>query len=859
MPSILSAVPLAVRVAEWGPSELARWSREMAISCANAGAPLRDAEFNLMPAGATESEAYLRAADPRWWRRKGARVLRSLQDNADIRAGQVGKGAACLYAGPRSDGWDAHKRVATAEFLKTAVLYDYATGRSSPLAALVRSDESKAARYYSFLKGLQELADDAGLRWAMLTITLPSEFHGNPEHGGGVYNGSLAGDSHREIAAGWNRMRAQLRKAGVVLSGVRTEEPMKDGTPHWHIGFFYKDDREFDLICRAVLTQFPAGLRIRTATPRKGRKLKFSAIQYAGLDEFKSGKFHRNVRMGAQCQIDMCAAKTGDARLDAQLRSFASYIIKYVAKSVGVSVADDVPSGEDSLIESGPAARVRQHRETYGIRGIEFFGIPKGLATAWDMLRQVKLWNSEGDALPVPEVVAELATICQRPKGQGVADFLRKLGGLAAAPGVASVEVKPLMEATTTRYRGVGSKPVGVQVQVLGGPLVSWTVKGGDREIMRADAAEAVRYAATEYGCISQFGDDAAALGRGLVQIGTVKTSLASQAAAIEAPVGASHTVLAAAGSGKTTVLASRVAYLVSQGVSPAAIVVAAFTREAAATIGARIEALGVKGVLVGTMHSLSGRWLSAMGVEASGFDDVIARATVAGSKAFHLLVDEAQDLSAAQWDWVHANGSTVFSVGDFRQAVYGWRGALPSGLQAQARATDAAQADFFTQSGLVELPVNRRSAAAIVGLANAIQSDASPSLAMHLGGVIERVKVQRLSDEVRAVLDWAGRASGSRAVLARTNEEVARLRAELTLAGFEGVAVQTIHGAKGGEWDSVCLACGPRKPSESSAEAREVYYVAVTRARSSLFITSVGQLPSVLVAGLVKLTGRVP
>lgn len=95
--------------------------------------------------------------------------------------------------------------------------------------------------------------------------------------------------------------------------------------------------------------------------------------------------------------------------------------------------------------------------------------------------------------------------------------------------------------------------------------------------------------------------------------------------------------------------------------------------------------------------------------------------------------------------------------------------------------------------------------------------------------------------------------------MLARTNEEVAAVKSRLVLAGHADVAVLSVHGAKGLEWDAVCLFCGARKPSEAAAEAREVYYVAVTRARDSLFITSTGQLPAVLRDGLVKITGRVP
>src|SRR3954468_2299950 len=67
--------------------------------------------------------------------------------------------------------------------------------------------------------------------------------------------------------------------------------------------------------------------------------------------------------------------------------------------------------------------------------------------------------------------------------------------------------------------------------------------------------------------------------------------------------------ILAGAGTGKTTTLCSRVAWLVTQGVAPERILLLTFTRRAAREMLQRARALapipgGSRGVLGGTFHS---------------------------------------------------------------------------------------------------------------------------------------------------------------------------------------------------------------------------------------------------------------
>ncbi|HMM72302.1 MAG TPA: UvrD-helicase domain-containing protein, partial [Rhodocyclaceae bacterium] len=83
------------------------------------------------------------------------------------------------------------------------------------------------------------------------------------------------------------------------------------------------------------------------------------------------------------------------------------------------------------------------------------------------------------------------------------------------------------------------------------------------------------------------------------------------QRAAITLP--AEHAlVLAGAGSGKTRVLTTRIAWLIAQGAArPAEILAVTFTNKAAKEMSARLAALlpfDVRGMWIGTFHGLSNR-----------------------------------------------------------------------------------------------------------------------------------------------------------------------------------------------------------------------------------------------------------
>jgi DNA helicase-2/ATP-dependent DNA helicase PcrA len=94
--------------------------------------------------------------------------------------------------------------------------------------------------------------------------------------------------------------------------------------------------------------------------------------------------------------------------------------------------------------------------------------------------------------------------------------------------------------------------------------------------------------------------------------------------------------VVAAPGSGKTTVLTNRIAYMLEQGVAPEAVMAVTFTKKAAMEMAERVaKAVGSKALAerltIGTFHSICLRLLDGR-YELLGWvrqDQVVGRAVV--------------------------------------------------------------------------------------------------------------------------------------------------------------------------------------------------------------------------------------
>jgi hypothetical protein len=349
--------------------------------------------------------------------------------------------------------------------------------------------------------------------------------------------------------------------------------------------------------------------------------------------------------------------------------------------------------------------------------------------------------------------------------------------------------------------------------------------------------------------------------------------------------------ILASAGSGKTTTIAARIAWLLTNtNVTSDQIVLLTFSRNAAREMLQRVRRLvGSVSLWAGTFHALANTILRSCSesshTSSSLFfvDELPVRwmqwmRTDRGRKWVgrikYIVVDEFQDINAIQWrllETMRHIGSRMIIVGDDAQNIYTWRGSSAAFLL-----------DFHKLIPNVhdyQLRQNYRSTEAIVSVANRVMRGI-PTLpwkehmiAHKKGGIKPDVLFfWRASDEylwlAKTLLELRTVAPHATvAVLARNNVELYRAEEVLLQNGVrtrflvmeradgdgethhEGVSkgvvdLATFHGSKGLEWDyTFCISLSddtlPSKktPNEIIGE-RRLFYVAVTRARQRMFLT---------------------
>ncbi|MBI4869277.1 MAG: ATP-dependent helicase [Candidatus Wallbacteria bacterium] len=162
-----------------------------------------------------------------------------------------------------------------------------------------------------------------------------------------------------------------------------------------------------------------------------------------------------------------------------------------------------------------------------------------------------------------------------------------------------------------------------------------------------------------------------------------------------------------------------------------------------------------------------------------------------------HVLVDEFQDTDAQQQELVDLlNPEHMFAVGDFRQAIYNFRGANPSGFLAFARRP---------KTRVLHLQANYRSVPAICEAANNLASCASermdgeiaPARASDMGLAVTIdvsmspfEEADLVGNQIARLLN-NGRKPSEIAVLARTHSALERIDAELLGRGIPTLAAQ--------------------------------------------------------------------
>jgi len=341
--------------------------------------------------------------------------------------------------------------------------------------------------------------------------------------------------------------------------------------------------------------------------------------------------------------------------------------------------------------------------------------------------------------------------------------------------------------------------------------------------------------------------------------------------------------ILASAGSGKTTTITARIAYLIqNHNVREESIFLTTFSRNASDTMKERIASLiGTEvadHVYAGTFHALASKILrdkdpdklkDLYHVDELPHKFLEFLTSEKGrqwvGKLRFLIIDEFQDINEIQYDIIrrlHHPGAFLTIVGDDAQNIYTWRGSCVDYILDFHRKVRNVK-DF-------QLSINYRSTEAIVAVANSIMrhiptlphkermtattnGGEKPEVRYFYRSADERHYIHHKIMELRAEDPTATIAILSKfnSVLYAYEETLIREQVPVKMMSSQQeqeddnhVTLCTLHSAKGLEWDHVFLVrlnddvFPQKKDEESILQERRLFYVGVTRARKTLTLS---------------------
>ena len=252
------------------------------------------------------------------------------------------------------------------------------------------------------LRGMDELADGAGLVADFYTLTLPSKYHA-VNHDGSVnpkYNGATVRDGQMQLRKLWSKFRARAAKQEIFYYGMRVAEPHHDGTPHWHMVLYTLAHHRDTL--RGLLREYWLSDDGDEPGAREHRITILACDRTVGTAAGYLAKYISKNIDGHETGADFEAYSTDGADYAAGGRDGADYGRGSPGPTDRAAYEAPPPRAVDA---KDTAARVLTWAWLHGIRQFQFFGTARvGL---WRELRRIREPVPESQAIEKARLAAD--------------------------------------------------------------------------------------------------------------------------------------------------------------------------------------------------------------------------------------------------------------------------------------------------------------------------------------------------------------------------------------------------------------------------------------------------------------------
>jgi hypothetical protein len=315
------------------------------------------------------------------------------------------------------------------------------------LGELIPSNSSKRARLTSILVGIDKLAIENELSCAMVTLTLPAQWHPSPAHGIQHWGGAQFNPhfGSKELIEHWAVFLRDLSNVKVKISGIRVIEAHCDGSPHLHCAIYYSSADELKILEKLTTVYEVPSVVVRSYKPLIGT---FSATQKSG--RYKSITENYNPITGTISGGAGESRQIEFMRINRKISSGSSYVAKHVLQPLQFDLLPD----QASLAARDMAVVSAAHAYTWNYRRFAMFGI-RGKLTCWDELQRVKKIPSDEDA----------AKLWIAARKGDFANYLRLLGGLAACSSTSPIKIELMNHCRLTKFGDIGTSKLGVLIK----------------------------------------------------------------------------------------------------------------------------------------------------------------------------------------------------------------------------------------------------------------------------------------------------------------------------------------------------------------------------------------------------------